>query len=139
MITYQSNNVKVPHFPRRKMSRWIKSVATQYGKRIGDIAYVFCDDERILEVNRQYLDHDYYTDIITFDYSQGQTLAGDVFVSVDTVSSNASRFGTAFEEELRRIMIHGILHLCGLKDKSDEERANMTRHEDLALALWCED
>ncbi len=112
---------------------WIRSVAADYGKKIGDITYIFCDDERILDVNRAFLQHDYYTDVITFDYSAGNTISGDIFISLDTVCSNAEDVGTTFEEELYRIIIHGILHLTGQADKTPETRAEMTRKENLAL------
>ncbi len=117
-----------------RVKAWIGSVAADYGKKIGDITYIFCDDERILEVNRAFLQHDYYTDVITFDYSAGNTIAGDIFISLDTVRSNAEDVGTTFEEELYRIIIHGILHLTGQADKTTEARAEMTRKENLALA-----
>lgn len=106
-----------------------------HGKRVGEVAYIFCSDEKILEVNRQYLNHDYYTDIITFDYTEGDVISGDIFISVDTVRSNADEFGVSFEKELNRIIIHGILHLCGFKDKQPDDKAEMTRQEDSALSL----
>ncbi|MBQ1651347.1 MAG: rRNA maturation RNase YbeY, partial [Paludibacteraceae bacterium] len=98
-------------------------------------AYIFCSDEKILEVNRQYLGHDYYTDIITFDYTVSDVISGDIFISIDTVSSNAAELGIGFDKELRRIIIHGILHLCGFKDKQPDDKAEMTRQEDAALQL----
>ncbi len=113
---------------------WIRSVAADYGKKLGDITYIFCDDERILAVNREFLQHDYYTDIITFDYSAGSTIAGDIFISLDTVRSNAEDIGVTFEAELHRILIHGILHLTGQEDKTPETRAEMTRKENVALS-----
>ncbi len=113
---------------------WIRSVAADYGKKLGDITYIFCNDERILAVNREFLQHDYYTDIITFDYSAGNTISGDIFISLDTVRTNAEDVGVTFEEELYRILIHGILHLTGQEDKTPETRAEMTRKEDLALS-----
>ncbi len=135
MINYFTENVKNPLKSKRAVNAWIKAVAQKYGKKIGEIAYIFCDDERILDVNRQYLQHDYYTDIITFDYSEGDTLNGDIFVSLDTVASNAEEFGATFDNELHRILIHGILHLCGQADKTPEARAEMTRKENDALAM----
>ena len=103
---------------------------------MGDIAYIFCSDERILEVNRQYLQHDYYTDIITFDYCEGNRLSGDLFISLDTVRTNAQQFaGGDYARELHRVIIHGILHLCGLGDKGPGERELMEQAEDHALAL----
>ncbi len=135
MITYQSENVAVPKFARRAMSAWIKAVAAAHGKKVGEIAYVFCDDAKILDVNRQYLRHDYYTDIITFDYTEGDTIAGDIFISLDTVRSNAELVGTAYADEFHRVIIHGILHLCGINDKGPGERAVMEAAENQALAI----
>ncbi len=113
---------------------WIRAVAADYNKRLGEITYIFCDDKRILEVNKEFLQHDYYTDIITFDYSAGNTIAGDIFISLDTVKSNAEEVGVTFEEELHRIIIHGILHLTGQEDKTPQTRAEMTNKENKALA-----
>ena len=136
MIAYYTEDVKMPTFPKRKMNAWIKSVANKYKKNVGEIAYIFCSDKKILEVNKQYLQHDYYTDIITFDYCEKDVLNGDIFISIETVSSNAERFRVSFEEELRRILIHGILHLCGQDDKTPALRAEMTRKENEALEMW---
>ncbi len=135
MITYNTENIRMPKLARRDTNRWIKAVAEKYGKKVGEVAYIFCDDEKILEVNRQYLQHDYYTDIITFDYCEGNILNGDIFISLDTVRSNAEEFGTTYENELHRVLIHGILHLCGQEDKSDKARKEMTRKENDALAM----
>lgn len=134
-ILYQIEEVKMPAIKRRETTNWIKSVVETYGKKVGDISYIFCSDEKILEVNNQYLQHDYYTDIITFDYSEGKTISGDIFISLDTVKSNSEQFKTDYLEELHRIMIHGVLHLCGVNDKTDKERAYMTECEDKALLL----
>ncbi len=135
MISYNIINVKMPAISRRLTSAWVKTVADSYGKRVGEVAYIFCDDEKILEVNREYLEHDYYTDIITFDYSEGKRIAGDLFISLDTVASNAEQFGRPYEEELHRVIIHGILHLCGIKDKEPGEREQMEQAENQALEL----
>lgn len=135
MITYNADGVKMPQFGKRANTVWVKSVAAAYGKKVGDIAYIFVDDGKILEVNRQYLQHDYYTDIITFDYSEGDVISGDLFISLDTVGSNAAQLGTPYDEELRRVMIHGILHLCGINDKGPGEREAMEAAENRALAL----
>ena len=136
MITYQTDGVDMPDIQKQKTTQWIKAVAQAYGKRVGDIAYIFCSDERILEVNRQYLQHDYYTDIITFDYCEGNRLSGDLFISLDTVRTNAQQFaGGNYARELHRVIIHGILHLCGLGDKGPGERELMEQAEDRALAL----
>ena len=142
MISYNVDGVKMPAIRRRDTSAWIKAVAATYGKRVGDIAYIFCDDEKILEVNRQYLKHDYYTYIITFDYcddalltGKKDTIAGDLFISLDTVRSNAEQQGTTYEEELHRVIIHGVLHLCGINDKGPGEREIMEAAENKALAM----
>ncbi|NCC09797.1 MAG: rRNA maturation RNase YbeY [Bacteroidia bacterium] len=138
-ITYQTEGVKMPTIKKRETTEWIKQVAASYGKRIGEIAYIFCSDEKILEVNQQYLQHDYYTDIITFDYCEGDRLAGDLFISLDTVKSNAEQFKTLYAEELNRTIIHGILHLCGINDKGPGEREIMEAEENKALALLKEE
>ena len=135
MISYHTINVKMPAIKRRANSAWVKAVAESYGKQVGDVAYIFCDDEKILEVNRQYLNHDYYTDIITFDYCTDNTVNGDLFISLDTVRSNAEAFGKTYEEELHRVIIHGILHLCGINDKGPGEREIMEAAENKALAI----
>ena len=134
MIQYRNDSVDMPALDERRVNRWIKSVAADYGFAVGNINYIFCSDERELEVNRQFLGHDYYTDIITFDYSTASTLNGDIFISLDTVRSNAEEVGCSFEQELYRILIHGILHLTGQGDKTPETKAQMTEKEDKALA-----
>lgn len=135
MITYNTDGVKMPSIKKRENTAWVKAVAASYGKRVGEIAYIFVDDEKILEVNRQYLGHDYYTDIITFDYCEGDVISGDLFISLDTVRTNAEQVGATYEEELHRVIIHGILHLCGINDKRPGEREIMEAAEDKALAL----
>ena len=135
MISYNTENVSMPDIRRRDISKWIRSVAESYGKKTGDIAYIFCDDEKILEVNKQYLKHDYYTDIITFDYTENNVISGDIFISLDTVRSNAEEQRTNYEEELHRVIIHGILHLCGINDKGPGEREIMEEAENKALAM----
>ncbi|MFV0469989.1 MAG: rRNA maturation RNase YbeY [Dysgonomonas sp.] len=132
-IIYQSEEVKVPPIKRRIISAWIKQTASSYGKKVGEISYIFCSDEKILEINREYLNHDYYTDIITFDYTEENTISGDIFISLDTVKSNSEQFGTEYLEEIDRIIIHGILHLCGINDKAPGEREHMTDCENKAL------
>ena len=135
MITYNTDGVKMPSIKKRENTAWVKAVAASYGKRVGEIAYIFVDDEKILEVIRQYLGHDYYTDIITFDYCEGDVISGDLFISLDTVRTNAEQVGATYEEELHRVIIHGILHLCGINDKGPGEREIMEAAEDKALAL----
>ena len=117
MISYQTEGVKMPDIKKKETTGWIKEVAACYGKRVGEIAYIFCSDDKILEVNRQYLQHDYYTDIITFDYCEGDRISGDLFISLDTVRTNAEQFEQPYDRELHRVIIHGILHLCGINDK----------------------
>lgn len=138
MITFDAVNVSLPEIDRKKVSEWIRKVAAGYGLNVADIAYVFCDDGKILEVNRQFLQHDYYTDIITFDYSTDRYIGGDLFISLDTVRSNAELVGAGYEEELHRVIIHGILHLCGLNDKGPGERELMEAAENRALNIYRE-
>lgn len=135
MISYQAIDIKKPTLRRREVTAWIRSVAAEYGKSVGDIAYIFCNDEKILEVNREYLNHDYYTDIITFDYCEDNRISGDLFISLDTVRSNAEEQGAEYEDELFRVIIHGILHLCGIDDKEPGEREIMEAAENKALAM----
>lgn len=135
MITYSSDGIKMPAIRKRDTTAWIKAVAAAHGRKVGDIGYMFVSDERILEVNNEYLGHDYYTDIITFDYDEGDTINGDIVISVDTVRSNALQFGKDFDDELHREIIHGILHLCGIDDKGPGEREIMEAEENRALAM----
>ena len=135
MITYNAEGIKMPDIRRRQTTAWIRKVAATHGRKVGEIGYMFVDDERILEVNREYLGHDYYTDIITFDYDEGEVINGDLVISVDTVRSNAAKYGKSFAEELHRVIIHGVLHLCGINDKGPGEREIMEAEEDKALAL----
>jgi rRNA maturation RNase YbeY len=139
IISYQTADIEMPAIDQDKTSAWIKSVAESYGKYIGEIAYIFCSDPKILEVNKQYLQHDFYTDIITFDYCTGNRLSGDIFISLDTVKSNSDSLGTPYEEELHRVIIHGILHLCGINDKGPGEREIMEKAENKALDLLLQD
>ena len=126
----------MPALDERKVTRWIRSVAADYNFAVGNINYIFCSDERELEVNRQFLGHDYYTDVITFDYSTPSVLNGDIFISLDTVRSNAEQLNISFDAELLRILIHGVLHLTGQGDKTPETKAQMTAKEEHALALY---
>lgn len=134
-IQYYTDDVKMPSIKKRKTSNWIKTVAETYKKKIGAICYIFCSDEKILEVNKQYLQHDYYTDIITFNYNEGDTLSSDIYISLDTVRTNSEQLGTDYNEELHRVIIHGVLHLCGLNDKTEGEQDEMTKCENKALAI----
>lgn len=117
-------------------SSWISNVISSENKKEGDINYIFCDDEYILEINKQYLDHDYYTDIISFDYSVGNELHGDIFVSIERVRENAVEFGVTFDEELKRVLAHGVLHYCGYKDKTVEEELIMRSKEDEKIKMF---
>ena len=135
MITYNTDGVKMPKLKKREITKWIKIVADIHGRTVGEIGYLFVNDEKILECNRDYLGHDYYTDIITFDYDEGSQINGDIVISLDTVHTNAEKFGKTYEEELYRVIIHGILHLCGINDKGPGEREIMEANEDKALLL----
>lgn len=134
-VSYQAEGVAMPDIRRRPVSKWIKEVASTYHKKVGDVSYIFCSDEYMLQLNNRYLQHDYYTDIITFDYSSEEDISGDIFIGLDTVRSNSEKYGTDYYEELHRVIIHGILHLCGVNDKSTEERADMTIKENEALEI----
>lgn len=134
MITYNINNVAKPDINEAEVSAWVRQVAKSYGKVVGDINYIFVDDKTILDINRRFIGHNYYTDHIGFDYSDAGALNGDIYISLDTVRSNAELYGATFDEELRRIIIHGLLHLCGLRDKTPEERQQMQQAEDQALS-----
>jgi rRNA maturation RNase YbeY len=137
-IFYEIIDVSFPKIKRRETGRWIKNVISQYRKRVGEITYIFCSDDEILRINQSYLNHDYYTDIITFDYSEKDVLSGDLFISLDTVRSNSEKFNTDYSEELHRVIIHGVLHLCGFKDKSPEDEKSMREKENEALLLMKE-
>lgn len=126
----------MPPMRRMAVTKWIRVVARSHGKDTGDIGYLFVNDETMLAMNKKYLHHDYYTDILTFDYDEGDTISGDIVISIDTVRSNAALFSTTLADELRRVIIHGILHLCGINDKTSAERERMAEEETKALALW---
>lgn len=136
MITFHTDGrAAMPDLNYRQIIRWIEAVAESYDRHIGDINYIFVDDAYILEINRRFLEHDYYTDIITFDYTLGRILSGDLYISLDTVDTNAVLVGSTYKEELLRVVIHGILHLCGINDKGPGEREQMEAAEDKALTL----
>ena len=135
MITFNSLSLPIPALDVRTEEAWLRRVAAQHERRLGEINYIFCNDEEILATNRQYLQHDYYTDIITFDYDEGDRINGDIVISLDTVRTNSEKFGKPYDEELHRVIIHGILHLCGINDKGPGEREIMEANEDRALAL----
>lgn len=131
-FSFQTN---YPLKSRTKIKQWIKQVIEAKGKKTGNITYIFCDDEYLLKVNKQYLQHDYYTDVITFDYVENDLISGDIFISTDRVRENALAFGSSETEELHRVIIHGALHLLGLKDKSEKEASQMRQAENEALKL----
>ena len=134
-ITYLAQQTELPIFNQLAVNEWIKLVAHDHGRVVGPLSYIFCSDDRIIEVNRRFLNHDYFTDVITFDYSSRKRISGDIFISVDTVRSNAELFQRAYNEELMRVVIHGVLHLCGINDKGPGEREIMEAHENAALAI----
>lgn len=134
-IDFLTQGVEMPDFDQDVVRQWIKSVVSTFDKSVGNLTYIFCDDSRILEVNREYLKHDYYTDIITFDYSTKRRISGDMFISLDTVRSNSALFGKQYADELMRVVVHGVLHLVGINDKGPGEREIMESHENDALAM----
>jgi len=134
-IFYETEGVSFPKIKRRETTRWIKQVIEHFHKKLDNITYIFCSDEEILRINQSYLNHDYYTDIITFDYSEGDKLSGDLFISLETVKTNSEKFKTDFIEELHRVMIHGILHLCGYEDNTPLKKKNIRLKEDELLGL----
>lgn len=136
MFQWINDGVEMPRLDFEKIEMWINSVAKAHGRILGPLSYIFCNDPKIIEVNRQFLNHDYYTDIITFDYSRGKLISGDMFISLDTVASNAESVGATYDLELLRVIIHGILHLCGINDKGPGEREIMEHEEDIALDLY---
>lgn len=142
-LTYDSENNIVPYhlsasigYSEKHIVKWIKAVGADYGYTIGNLSYILCDDKKILSVNRKFLQHDYYTDVITFDYTTAQSLNGDIFISTDTVRSNAEMMGADYSHEMLRILIHGVLHLMGQNDKTPEDKTEMTRKENLAIAKF---
>ena len=135
IITFGAHDVELPNLDWEAVRLWLCRVAEGYGKRIDTVNYMFVSDEEILRVNRQFIGHDYYTDHIGFDYSQSDTLSGDTYISLDTVRTNAQLFHKTYDDELLRVIVHSILHLCGLNDKTPSERLLMEQAEDKALAL----
>lgn len=138
-ITFQTENTDLKLQNKKLLKNWIKQVITSFGYRVGDIAYLFTDDEKILKINREYLNHDYFTDIITFDYSTEGVIEGDIVISVDTVKSNSIELNTDFYEELYRVIIHGILHMVGFDDKTDEQKEKMRQEETKAINILLRD
>lgn len=136
MIEFDVKNVEMPSLDFERVGRWLEKVAASHGMRVGNINYLFCDDEEILRVNREFLHHDYYTDIITFDYTHRDRIGGDIIISLDTVRSNADEFDSSYNEELLRVIVHGVLHLCGIDDKGPGEREIMEENENVALKIY---
>jgi len=135
MVTYFTEDTSFRFKEKRLTSRWLKAVAESEGKRLGDVGIIFCSDNYLLNINKEYLNHDYYTDIITFDYCEGNKLSGDLFISVDSVRDNAAYYDVEFHVELRRVIVHGLLHLMGYDDHSDEDITQMRAKENACLLL----
>ncbi len=135
MVEYFAECVDMPNFNQDDISKWISTVVNDNGKELGELSIIFCNDDYILNVNREYLNHDYFTDIITFDYCDYLLISGDLFISIDTVFDNSKKFNTKYDDELMRVIIHGVLHLIGFKDKTDEEQKEMTNQENISLYL----
>lgn len=134
-INFFNEDVQLPKLGKRKLNSWIKSVILNEGKRPGEISFIFCSDDFLLEVNKKYLNHDYYTDIITFDYVENDIIQGDIFISLVRVKENAMTYNATYENELHRILIHGVLHLVGYKDKLKKDKLLMTEKEEIYLKL----
>lgn len=132
-IQFYNEDVELPHLDTERVKKWLVFIANKHEKEIGEISYIFCSDSYLLEVNRQYLDHDYLTDIITFDYTEKNTISGDVFISTDRVSENAVEFDVSYDEELLRVISHGVLHLIGFNDKNDADQEVMTQQENASI------
>lgn len=133
MVRFFSQEISFNISSRLLLKKWIKFTVSSYKSKVGEINIIFCSDSYLLKINKEYLGHDYYTDIITFDYCEGEKISGDLFISIDSVRENASIYGCTFEEELHRVMIHGILHLLKEDDHTGEQRKKMREAEDLAL------
>ncbi|MBR1834856.1 MAG: rRNA maturation RNase YbeY [Bacteroidales bacterium] len=135
-ISFSTQGIEFALDEEQKVKKWIAAIINAHNMTVGVISYLFCSDDVVLEANRSFLDHDTYTDIITFDYVEGTVVSGDIMISIDRVRENATIFNAPFEHELKRVIIHGILHLLGQKDKSEEDAAQMRKREEEALQLW---
>ena len=135
MVRYFTEDIKFDYKERRRTSRWLKLVAESEIRRLGDVSVIFCSDPYIIDINLKYLQHDYFTDIITFDYCEGDTLSGDLFISIDSVRENAVLYKTEFEEELNRVIVHGVLHLIGYDDHTEADKKEMRSKENYYLSL----
>ena len=142
MISYNTEEISFNLSQKRLVSKWLKTIANNNGYQLGDLNYIFCSDEYLLEINKQYLGHNYYTDIITFDYSDDYEMIdkqrkvyGDIYISIDTINHNALEYGEGFDRELHRVIVHGLLHLIGFDDVTEELQKEMHHQEDLALTV----
>jgi rRNA maturation RNase YbeY len=135
-ISFHSEGVKPKTPSKRLLKAWIKEFVANHGKKVNELAFVFCSDEKILEVNRNFLQHDYYTDIITFDYCEGDIVSGDIYISVERVQENAVIHSSDYNTELLRVIAHGVLHLIGFQDKNAESKIEMTVNEDLCISMF---
>lgn len=135
MIEYFNQDIDLPNIDYKKSSLWIKKIISKHNYKTGDISYIFCSDAYLLEINKKYLSHDYYTDIITFNYNEKIVISGDIFISLDTVHNNSILYKQSFETELHRVMIHGVLHLLGYDDHSQIDIKNMRNAEDESLSV----
>ncbi len=134
-VQWACDGIDMPDIKTERIAKWLEAVAISHDRTVGHLSYIFCNDSKIIEINQQFLNHDYFTDIITFDYSHGKMISGDMFISLETVASNAQMLGYSYERELHRVIVHGVLHLCGINDKEEGEREIMECHENNALAL----
>ena len=135
-ISFHNEGVNTKTPSKRLLKAWIKEFVSNHGKKVGELAFVFCTDEKILEVNQSFLQHDYYTDIITFDYCEGDFVSGDIYISVERVQENAISHQVEYNNELLRVLAHGVLHLIGFQDKEENNKAEMTKNEDLCMSLF---
>ena len=135
-ISFYNDGVRAKTPSKRLLKAWIKEFVSNHGKKVGELAFVFCSDDKILEVNQGFLQHDYYTDIITFDYCEGEIISGDIFISVERVLENATLHQVNYTTELLRVLSHGVLHLIGFQDKEQKKKVEMTRNEDLCMSLF---
>ena len=135
-ISFQTQDIKLVLKEKKKLREWIVDAINNEDKKTGDITYIFCSDEYLLSLNKEYLQHDDYTDVLTFDYSEGERVSGDIFISFERILDNSIQLKTLPEDELHRVMIHGVMHLCGYKDKQPKERANMTVKENQYLEVY---
>lgn len=135
-IVFSNNKDKFKLKKSALIKKWIEKIAAKEKRSVGDLSYVFMSDEELLKINQQFLKHNTYTDIITFDYSENKKISGEIFISVDRVEENAKKMGTTFEDEIHRVIIHGVLHLCGYKDKTKIDSDNMRKQEDKALRVF---